>query len=92
MVVTDKQIEEEEAKFNEVTMSFDQLLADLQLTREQLKAFTKDPEQFTEEDWQTMESMRSKFDSKLSQMPLHRHSAATRKSLASIQPTWIYVR
>ncbi len=91
MVVTDRQIEEEEAKFNEVTKSFEELLSGLNLTREQLRAFVKDPEQFTDEDWETMQKMRAKFDEKLSQMP-SRHSAATRRSLASIQPTWIYVR
>ncbi len=92
MVVTDRQIEEEEAKFDEVTKSFDEMLAGLNLTREQLRAFVKNPEHFTEEDWQTMENMRAKFDEKLSHMPIHRHSAATRRSLASIQPSWIYVR
>jgi|GEM_PF-3233837 len=92
MVVTEEQIAAEEAKFEETTKGFDELLSSLNLTRAQLRAFVKDAEQFTEEDWETMQKMRAKFDEKLHQMPLHRKSASTRKSLSTIQPNWIFVR
>ncbi len=91
----EQRIKEEEARFEELNQAFEALLKEVDLSREQLRTFVNDKAQFTETDWEQMETLRleleTRLENRLAKIP-KTSAIKSRSSLASIQRNWIPVR
>lgn len=96
-------IEENEKKFKELLQTMEAIkteeeayLKDLDLTPEQLIAYMENPENFTEEDWATIQreisEQRIKMEKLLSSRVNRVKNHKVYRERATVQPHWLFVR
>lgn len=99
----DQKLDQHEKKIKELSIQtdtlereFDQLLADLKVTREQLRSYIANKDYFSEQDWVEMEKQKQELDQKLLlQLKNIVDPLKAKKSLherKDVKPQWLFVK
>ncbi len=99
----DEKIEQHEKKIKELSIQtetlereFSQLLADLNVTRDQLRVYVENKSHFSDTDWEEMEKRKQELDQKLLlQLRSIVDPLKSRKALQGqkdIKPQWLFVK
>lgn len=99
----DNKLDEHEKKIKELSIQtdtlereFDQLLADLKVTREQIRVYIENKDHFTDDNWEEIEKQKQELDQKLLlQLKNIIDPLKAKKSLQErkdVKPQWLFVR
>jgi len=99
----DKKIENQEKKIKELIIrsetlerEFNQFLAEMKVTREQIRTFIETKDFFTEEDWEEIQKQQKALEQKLLvELKNIANPNKTKASLAEqkdVKPQWLYVK
>lgn len=89
----DKRLQEEELLFTSLNEEVDAMLKTLGVTKEQIRILLEDKSQFSDEDWQRLETLKQELDQK-KHPHLHtindpRKTDKARSSLKEVRQNWI---